>query len=159
MNKYTKKGEIQIGSMARLFEVFYEDKYLFIKFIQRLGKYVESEDAEDIFEESLILLVEKYFNGKAKTDYTELRMILFKIARIKTYQFISRKVNENCLEQPNNGENVIYTPHQLWFKQYYREYTAKNRQKIRDRNNSPKYRAMHAIRQKRLRDRRKLKNI
>lgn len=121
----TKVGERTIHSDKELLETFYLQKDRFMPRIRyQLKRSSIQEEAHDIFTDSLLILREKYFKN-GKSDYTELRKILFGICRIQTFRYIAEKNNESNISYQDNLQDIplgIRNAYQNWYLNYQREY-------------------------------------
>lgn len=154
-----KVGERSLNLTDEVFGVFYNQQNNFLERLKKIGREkICDEDLQNIFLDSLVLLVEKFCKGQGKTDYTELRKLLFGISKIKTYEFIAVQVNKTFQghnnPQPRKKEIVIFdTPHQIWFRKYYRKWYDKNREKINAKARSPE---VKKIRNAKFREKRRI---
>lgn len=156
----SKKGDITFKDETKFFVTFYDELSDYTNFMFKIGqRQVRIEECDDIFFECLTKVNEKYFKGKNLRDYTELRMILYGYCRIGIYKAISKSIDKQFYinhypdGQPLGEEQILLLPSLIYHRNYHRAWTEKNRQKVHERANSPKYKAQRKIRDDRRRER------
>lgn len=97
MPHFPIEEKIIVEDSNQLFENIYNKRKIFIVSVLRFfrrkgGRNCTFEEIEDIFQDSLIVLNEKYFLNKGERNYANLQKILYGIMKIKIYNIITKSV-------------------------------------------------------------------